>query len=524
MSNTSATFVLRSIKTKGTSKLSCQVRGEGLALMVSTPIKVDVIAWRKAHHAGASKSALKNYNASAEGVRVASQIAIAEGQVIAAVDEGVKDGKTIAKRIANALILDDAKKTAAEAERLQESCVLPYIDNFIANMEKGMVKTSKKKDFDPSTQNYYKNMRKYLGESIKEDATLTFNDLNADIVDNFIKWMEDANIMRSTQKNILACVAAITRRAWNAGLLEPSKVGVLDLWKMPNPNKEEVKAEIALSEEEVNALWEYSNRSDISSKEKLVADMALAGIESLQRFSDFSRFDPSMVHDIDGRKYIVFTQEKTNYQVHLPYCGMVSFRLAQLMERNHDSFVKLSAKKGEYVPKLGYSAFCNNFRSIMHEISNSVPTLNEVFVTPLSHDEILMEKDFMELQAKREAGALKTASNEYYRWLRDSKLQKENGAWGTKYLFQRNGKGEVVKYKWQLVSSHTCRRTGITIALDKGIVSREQIKRVSGHLTDKAFNRYDHRDARKMDNDIYDAVMEASERGKANVVSMAVNQ
>ena len=38
--------------------------------------------------------------------------------------------------------------------------------------------------------------------------------------------MEDNSIMVSTQKNILACMAAVCRRAWNNGLIDPVKVGM----------------------------------------------------------------------------------------------------------------------------------------------------------------------------------------------------------------------------------------------------------------------------------------------------------
>ena len=199
--------------------------------------------------------------------------------------------------------------------------------------------------------------------------------------------------------------------------------------------------------------------------------------------------------------------------------GVVDFRLGEIMERNNNDFTKLSVRSGRVVPKVSYAAFCNHLRKILKELSVSVPTLAESAVSVLSHDEIEMEKDFMELQKKREDGTLETQSKEYWRWLRDSHIQKDNGAWGTRYLFRRNTKGEILKYRWQMVSSHTCRRTGITLALDKGIFTREQIKKISGHLTDRAFNQYDKRSEKDIASNIFD-VAEAAMKRTTKVVSM----
>ena len=55
--------------------------------------------------------------------------------------------------------------------------------------------------------------------------------------------------------------------------------------------------------------------------------------------------------------------------------------------------------------------------------------------------------------------------------------------------YQGNKRVEVMLPKYELISSHTARRTFITLSLIKGI-QPEAIKKVSGHTSDKEFKKY----------------------------------
>lgn len=531
MANTSCTFILRSIKTKGNGKLSVQIRNaEGLALLVSTPIRVDVVAWKKAHHNGASKTALKNYNQSSEGLRVASQTAIAEGQIMLAVAEGISDGKKIGKMIENALVLDEARKTAKEADKMQASCVLPFMDNFLAKADKGEVKTPKGKPLDITTKNYYHKLRTMFGGYINEDMTLTFDMLNEDYRDGFISYCESANIMRSTIKQYLSKMAAVCRKAWNKGVVSPEKVGVLNLWGDFVVNADtDMKEEVALDKNEVEALFnmDLSDSNKYDNIDRIVRDIAVAGVDVIQRWSDYGVLSSDMIKTINGRDYYVFVQKKTQKKVKMPVYGVVVGHLREIMERNGGTFSKFDIKKKEYVSKVCQTTFGNRLKKLLRDLSESVPTLKETYITPMTCDEISMDKEFQTLQQMREEGTLKTQSNQYYRWLHDMRLQAMNGAIGTGHIFKRNAKckdNECLKQKWQLCNSHTMRRSGATIALQEGILSREQIKRLGGWSTEKAFSKYDHRKEDDLDADIYDAISRVGgNRNEENhIISMAM--
>ena len=59
-----------------------------------------------------------------------------------------------------------------------------------------------------------------------------------------------------------------------------------------------------------------------------------------------------------------------------------------------------------------------------------------------------------------------------------------------KELFEYDEQGFPVKPRWELVSSHTARRSAITNMVLSNKYTRPQMMSVSGHKTEKTFNDY----------------------------------
>lgn len=512
-------FEMRSTSTRknATANLRCVVREQGVSVKFPTDITVDVQNYRKAFGAGATRQARNTYDASDEGKRVAAQKEAATAQIKAALSDGVTDAHEMAERVRKVLVLDEANAKAKEADKRQSSCILPYMDTFIIKMNAGEVKTAQRKDFDERTKKHYVNARRHFGKYIQENTNLTFNELTQDFVDGFAAFLERNGIMKGTQILIFSSMAAMTRRAWLAGLVEPNKVGVTAMWKMAAPTEKEKRTEIALAENEVDALWVLSNSGTLSTTDQIVADMALAGIYSMQRFSDYSRFSPDMVMTVDGRKFLHFTQEKTDTVVDVPLLG----RLDAVLRRHGYNFTRLDPKTREWVPQVNYTSFQNRLRDIFCRLSVSVPSLAEPIQTNLTSQERRKESYFRELLEHKENTEYGTND---YRTLRDGlRRQKKNGCMGTQYLWKRNAHGQVTKPKWELCSSHVCRRTGITLALEKGTLSDSLIQRISGHKTLENFQTYDKRDKERINANIFDALQRA-EQSETKVINIAINQ
>ena len=73
-------------------------------------------------------------------------------------------------------------------------------------------------------------------------------------------------------------------------------------------------------------------------------------------------------------------------------------------------------------------------------------------------------------------------------------------------LYKRDSLGNVLKPRYECVSSHTARRSGITLMVMKDIYSIEQMMTVSGHQTAKEFEKYN----KMSGNEQIDKMIEAS--------------
>lgn len=514
-------FELRSVSKSKTAKanLYIRVREGGVSFRFRSPIEVSVSEYGRAYRKGASRMALNAYNSTPEGLNVARQKETAREQITLALSEGVTDCETISKRVQDALFLNDARQTAKDAAQLMESRVIPFIDDFVVRAQEGTVKTARKSDYNSATITYYKNTRRYLSEYFGEDRQdITFNELTGYLADGFVKFLEDNNIMRGTIFHVLDCVTAICRRAWNLGLIAPEKVGVLSLWKIPAPKDDEVKTEVALTKDEVDALWDLSCSGSLGAKDQMVVDVFLGGVYSMQRFSDYSRFSRDMIQEVDGRKFLHIKQDKTENYVDVPLLG----RLNEVLRRHDYTFVKMDVKTREWVPKVSYDVMTKHLKKILRDLSNSVPSLRQAYVTPLTSKEQRMEKEFLVLMKKNQKGQIKIGSLEYGTFRRCVRIQVANGCMGTAYLYQRNGKGETTKEKWTLASSHLARRTGITLALEEGILTDDQIRKISGHKTLHSFKKYDKRDKKKQMDNIFDALQAAEKTANNTTLSVAM--
>jgi hypothetical protein len=87
---------------------------------------------------------------------------------------------------------------------------------------------------------------------------------------------------------------------------------------------------------------------------------------------------------------------------------------------------------------------------------------------------------------KKKSGA-KFTENERKWFSKLNKLaEKRNGA----PLFERNKHGEVIRSKYELISSHTSRRSGATNLYKLGVLSNMEMRSITGHQSEKVFEKY----------------------------------
>lgn len=57
-------------------------------------------------------------------------------------------------------------------------------------------------------------------------------------------------------------------------------------------------------------------------------------------------------------------------------------------------------------------------------------------------------------------------------------------------LFERNAAGKVIRPKYELITSHTARRSGLTNAYKTGLFDTRELMSLSGHQSERVFENY----------------------------------
>ena len=82
------------------------------------------------------------------------------------------------------------------------------------------------------------------------------------------------------------------------------------------------------------------------------------------------------------------------------------------------------------------------------------------------------------------ASLTENQKHDYYKFKKYA--EEHNG----KPLFQRNNAGQVIRPKYELISSHTARRSGVTNMYKSGLLDTRQMMGISGHQSEKVFESY----------------------------------
>lgn len=209
------------------------------------------------------------------------------------------------------------------------------------------------------------------------------------------------------------------------------------LLKSPQIKEEDKAKEIYLTKDELKALYEMP----LNGFEEQVRDVFLIGCFTALRYSDYSRIEIGVTHS--GTKVIRLRQEKTAGIVVIP---ILDDRLEALL------------KKYDYnIPKIWDQNLNRTIKEICKRLSESVSSLQKKERTVLT---------LKERRAEQEA--------------------KKKGV----PLYEYDEQGFPLKARWELVSSHTARRSCITNMYLSKKYTILQMMSVSGHKSESMFFQY----------------------------------
>jgi hypothetical protein len=124
----------------------------------------------------------------------------------------------------------------------------------------------------------------------------------------------------------------------------------------------------------------------------------------------------------------------------------------------------------------------------MHDLSASIPTLRELYQTPLASNEKKKEEKFQMM--RKRVGKGEKLTGEEMKYYRKMCAYAEEHESDEGMLWKRDYSGKVVKFKWELATSHSPRRSAITSLYNSGLFDVRDMMSVSGHTTLKNFELY----------------------------------
>ncbi len=470
-----AKFFLRTQKTDGyaTLYITVQKRSPKVSLrFVATGISVDVQAWNKANR---SVQAWNRFAATEEGQELVKKLSVVTQTIDRLFMEGLINGNEDKDVIEEAL----REISTAEAIMMQEEIqrikkdeldrerrnIISFYEYFMKGIKEGSIRYGNGNRYTSGTVDVWKDFGTYLLDFCEK--SMTFDDITKSFADRFMTYLEDSGLMAATINKHIARFKKLCNQAAEEGL--NSNAVSLKVWKMKTVKTSDRKTEIYLNEEELDALYKMK----LDGKREQVRDVFFIGYLSSQRVSDYSNLTiDNFKHTPGGIDTICITQKKTGNQVEVPVWD--------------DRFRELLSKYHNRLPKLRRWDVNDNIKIILHELAKTVPSLNSRYVTPLSLPERRKERRYEELCEKRRHH-IKMSNSERTQFYLLRKYAEEVGG---SPLYARNKKGQVLKPKYELVSSHTARRSAITNLYKSGILDTREMMSISGHRDEKVFEEY----------------------------------
>jgi len=322
-------------------------------------------------------------------------------------------------------------RLVAEIQEAHKPDVLKYMKDRVQGMIDGTIKR-KGNNYTDQTIHTYKSFTVVL-ESFMKEHPFSWTDLDERLIDEFVLYMEKYGYMKKTINKNLAVFSAMLNYAFKDGFKFRSSV--LNQFPKLQVKREDMATEIYLTEDELQALFEM----ELTGHEEEVRDVFLAGCYTSQRFSDYSRINESNFSTHDGINIITLTQKKTGTEVSIPIIN--------------NNLMVILRKYDLNLPDIDNNTLNQDIKVIMKRLSLTVPSLRKEMVTQLT----LIQKS-MENDGKKE--------------------------------YKRNANGEVLVPRYDLVTSHTARRTGITLMYLSRILDTHEMMSISGHKTESVFNDY----------------------------------
>lgn len=181
-----------------------------------------------------------------------------------------------------------------------------FYEYFLNGIKNKDILHHKGEHYEDSSVTVWVSFGKYLKE-------YTFDDITKPFADKFSTFLEKKGMMPKTISKNVTCYRKLCNLAAEEGI--NSNAVSLKVWKERIVKDNEKKAELYLTEEELDALYEMP----LEGVDDKVRDLFLLGNFSCQRFSDYGFFTRENFKTTDGGTPVIsLYQQKTGTYIEVP--------------------------------------------------------------------------------------------------------------------------------------------------------------------------------------------------------------
>ena len=441
-------YFLRTKKEKGTASvyLRVQKRNPKLNILVCSKVSVDIQQWDKVTQDVAKWN---DYCKTQDGRKVKETLDSISSAIDNLISQGIYDKARI-DEVVEAIVFREERERQRiqeeeerqEQERLRQikeqeeearkADVILFLENFLEGIKNGRIKNGAE-NYTLNTCKVWSNFLGILKRFI-QIYPFTWKDINKALADHFVSFMEKNGYMVTSINKYIICFKAMIQNAMDQEL--HNNLIALRAFSKKKIQETDKAKEIYLTKAELQALYEMP----LEGLKDKVRDVFLVGCYTCQRFSDYARLEKeNFTKTAKGTKVVRIVQEKTGNDVVIPILN--------------DNLLHIAEKYGYDIPKVNDVILNRYIKQILKELSSTVPSLARKERTLLTMKEREKEKQGL-------------------------------------VSFERDNKENVIKPRYELVSSHTARRSGITNLYLSGNFDTYQMMSISGHRDEKTFYEY----------------------------------
>ena len=427
-------LVIRSKQSEGEAMLYTRMKIDGKSKWINLQLPVDIKKWRDV------STSLKKQTNYLDRLGYSKKIADIEFATKELRQRNCLTEEAINDAVQNTVLVETREriKKQEQLERYihdrQNKSVKTWIKDYIAKIVSGEARTYQGERYAPNSIKIWKQFLRIFLDFCQTTNDFCWDEINQSLVNKYMSFLEEEGYAKSIADRYINCFKTLIGVAERDDIHTNHKA--ISMFKHAAVKDHEKTTAIYLTKEELEGLYNM----ELVGLEEEVRDAFLIACYTGQRHSDFSQLKTSCFDTIfDGKMVIRKVQTKTTTQVVIPIL---------------DNKLKIILEKYNYkVPEIGDIVMNRYLKRIGEKLSHTVKSLAKDVKTILTKDEREAEKS-------------------------------------KKKTFRRDEDGNVIKYKWELIVTHTGRRTCATnMYLSRKYTTREMML-VTGHKKEENFMKY----------------------------------